>query len=871
MAHLEALQVTSADLATSYAGRNRRHTCRALAGIAGMAALAGCSGGSSSTPPLAPTSTVFAAELHDVNQSGRLDAGDIMAVRFDQPVKLASSSTNAFALPIPEDTFGVGAALQAGPTSDVVHVVLGTDPVLTAAGAFATGSSVANVVKESPSGVAVGPAGPGSILDFKNRVLRPSEPQDVRVGLLPGPVLVSTAGSAALTAALADFDRDGRLDIAIGRPERVEIWYGDGNAQFELRAQAGQTLDVEGLADVVALDTGRDGRTDLVASLTASLQPIQNVAAPPPSSFMPSGGIASPQPRQLVRGDFNDDGKDDLACAEPTDVRIWRGDGAGSFELSQVLPASVLSLSAGDLDRDGKSDLVAIATNGVLVAFGGNLPAGFVLYRPAIGLRGPATLGDIDGDGDPDVIAVQASTDATQPDSVVWFPTGGTTAQPRVAFRENANSLAAFDANGDGTIDVATGSASLVAIWANPGRLGGPFALEASATLGGATGRISIGDLDGDGDPDLVTCGSYGCRAVTQNAPRVPRPPRFVRAATNLAITDCRTLAVADFNADGLLDLYQGDNGFGGGAPDVLYHFDAATRMAVVVQMIGAETSAGADVLDYDGDGDQDVVLAADSASSVVARRIMLLRNDGGALQPTPLAEGLDVHSVAVADANRDGREDFFFCALQYGIGRAPAYGLVSFGSQDDAFSLTTADFDGDGWTDFSGGIGNAVSRPLRCFLSRNGGNDFDEINLNETQPIGGTIQVASADLDGDGDVDLVVGNEGASGTSPTSLSVWYNAGNATFPDQVTLSQGLVHRVRVGDFDRDGRIDLLAVIGNEVRLFRNTGPRAFELVATPFPSGVYGDLAVADFDRDGVQDVVLGRRDGPSQMWFGVR
>ncbi|MFI9508996.1 FG-GAP repeat domain-containing protein [Nocardia sp. NPDC052566] len=111
---------------------------------------------------------------------------------------------------------------------------------------------------------------------------------------------------------------------------------------------------------------------------------------------------------------------------------------------------------------------------------------------------------------------------------------------------------------------------------------------------------------------------------------------------------------------------------------------------------------------------------------------------------------------------------------------------------------------------------------------------------------------LTAADLDGDGDTDLIVSNAATS-----TMTVRYGDGHGGFPDQRTYqAPGLVPgAARTGDFDRDGQLDF-AVAATPSAVFHNSGDRSF--VGHPVLAGVLATgLEVADFDRDRNLDLVV--------------
>jgi tetratricopeptide (TPR) repeat protein len=124
-----------------------------------------------------------------------------------------------------------------------------------------------------------------------------------------------------------------------------------------------------------------------------------------------------------------------------------------------------------------------------------------------------------------------------------------------------------------------------------------------------------------------------------------------------------------------------------------------------------------------------------------------------------------------------------------------------------------------------------------------------------ELRASSGASQLALADLDADGDLDLVV-----AGTA--GLRVWRND-KGRFADAGALAGGPYLAVVAGDFDNDGRADLLALGAERLALFRQEGPLRFQDVTAAAGLGAPAPgtraLAFSDCDHDGDLDVVAGR------------
>ncbi len=335
------------------------------------------------------------------------------------------------------------------------------------------------------------------------------------------------APSAGAALALGDFDGDGRLDVARLRASSGTL----GTAappRLEVRLAAGRVVEAgpaPGVERLLAVDLDDDGATDLVGYGPGGLSLWRGdgkggFAAAPALGVPAAEGVTA-----AVPFDFDVDGDLDLATAGKNGIELDRNPGTGPLErvdgkpfppLPALAGRTVRQLLATDLDRDGDLDLLAVHDGGLLWLE--NLRQGRFADRTeasGLGKVGPARAAlaaDLDGDGLPDLAVLAAAGDSLS----FWHNEHGRfTAWPLAAPLPKElrfASLAAFDADNDGRLDLALVGPGGVAVLA---RRGEGFA---ALPLSGAPARaaaVATADLDGDGGVDLVVAGPEGLHRLS--------------------------------------------------------------------------------------------------------------------------------------------------------------------------------------------------------------------------------------------------------------------------------------------------------------------------------------------------------------------
>jgi hypothetical protein len=346
-------------------------------------------------------------------------------------------------------------------------------------------------------------------------------------------------GSTPTSAVVADFNGDGKLDVAIAdaNDNTVSILLGNGDGTFQARVtytvnRNVNTVCVPNCSGVpIAMTTG-DFNGDGIVDLAITNIPINsgcdisglfgNVCSSVAillgngdGTFQGANqtGLKGHFPVSIAMADFNGDGNQDLAIANlnSSNVEILLGDGKGNFNEAKNAPVAVgnqpTSVATADFNGDGKADLaVTNGSDGTVTILLGNGDGTFTAAACSpffVGNR-PTSIAaaDVNGDGKLD-LAVLNFTDSTV---AIFLGNGDGTFQPGRAFGVGGlpTSVIVRDFNLDGNLDVAVVNRLSDSVTILLGDGTGSFMVSAHAAVGSNPLAAAVGDFNGDNQPDLV-------------------------------------------------------------------------------------------------------------------------------------------------------------------------------------------------------------------------------------------------------------------------------------------------------------------------------------------------------------------------------
>lgn len=606
------------------------------------------------------------------------------------------------------------------------------------------------------------------------------------------------------SVAAGDFNKDGHMDFVIANGDTNDLWLylGNGDGTFQLPRIIPLS---KGLSPVyvAAADLRKNGTLDLVVA-EFDTSTIGVLLGNGDGTFGFEQAYALPQPpAALVVDDFNHDGHLDVAAVMDT---------LDSF--SSTYPPYLALLSG---DGTGNFAAPVITYN-----------AGY--YSSAVNL----SSGDVNGDGLPDVLITGPGNE----NSEVFLNNGDGTFKAAQTILENGLATIILDGrladvNGDGCKDAVIADA-VGGAWVSLGDCSGNFRTPRAFPLGDSPAAVQVVDINGDGIPDLVTTstpllGGFNISSTgnTLDVAFGDGKGSFGTSRTYQGPGESLSFAVADFNGDGKPEvvtvnndtasatLYVNDGEGAFGFPQGLYS-GASNKGLPLSPEIGASFA------DLNGDGKTDVFFVGFSSNPDFYALSFL--NDGTGKFSPALASDSGIQSQSIGDYKlgdfrHTGHMDLVAIGLDAQYSGSSQYILFMPGNGDGTFGSGT-------------------------LVTANGADGL----------------MATADFNGDGKLDLIAVNGGFNHT----LTPFLGNGDGTFragsPVSFSDSNGEIGRVFTGDFNHDGKMDVLVlttynvVPANPVVWeFLGKGDGTFQppkQLLTEFE-----DFALADMNGDGCPDI----------------
>lgn len=342
--------------------------------------------------------------------------------------------------------------------------------------------------------------------------------------------------------------------------------------------------------------------------------------------------------------------------------------------------------------------------------------------------------------------------------------------------------------------------------------------INAGSLAGAQDSSVVLGDLDGDGDLDLILTGTDSTLNKTAKVYLNDGDGAYTEKTQTVALSPMSysSAALGDIDGDGDLDLVIiGDWGTSSMSPiSKIYRNDGTGDFTEINAYSLTSVYYGSIALgDIDRDGDLDLVITGDTTTGSYSTKIYL--NDGtGNFTESGSLTGLAHSSIALGDIDNDGDLDLIATGHAYpSSATSTVYKNDGSGSFASSSSLT--------------GVGNSA--------------------------------IALGDLDGDGDLDLVMTGYGSTYTG----QIYLNDGTGAFLASGTITGVYMGSVVLGDLDGDGDLDLIATGQNTgssmaSKIYLNDGSGSFAEINSGILVNVReSSMALGDIDGDGDLDLIF--------------
>ncbi len=617
-----------------------------------------------------------------------------------------------------------------------------------------------------------------------------------------------TTGPSPYSVAAADFNGDGKLDLASANASTTSPAF---SVLLNTTEPGASTLTFAAKQDfssgyspyfVTVEDFNGDGRPDLASanSSTDTVSVLLNTTdagADIPSFAAYQEFAAGDQPNGITSADFNGDGMPDLATVNYTSHSIsvllnttLPGAATPSFATKQDFNTGGASnsVATADFNGDGKADLLSGNLGSSMSVLLNKTVPGAVTLSFATkqdftsGSAHGVAAGDLNGDGKPDLVSANYNSDTL---SVLLNTTA--LAEGPLAFTDQQSfgtgnypiSVSTDDFNSDGKADLASanfssGTISVLLNTTAPGAGTATFAAKQDFSVGDEPRSVAVADLNGDGKPDLVSANMYSNNIsvlLNTTTPGASTPTFAAKQDFGAGMDDePRSVAVADLNGDGMLDLV---TNWGFNTISVWLNTTApgaGTATFAAKQDFGAADGwAAVAAADLNGDGKPDLVSA-----NWVSNNISVLLNT--------TAPGAGTATFAT-------KQDF-------GVGDRPG-------------SVAAVDLNGDGMLDLASANNYSDSISVLLNTTAPGATTATFAAKQDFVVSDGPFFVAAADLNGDGMLDLATPNSGTDNISVLLNTTAPGAGIPTFAAKQDFGAGdAPASVAAADLNGDGMLDL---------------------------------------------------------------
>jgi hypothetical protein len=636
------------------------------------------------------------------------------------------------------------------------------------------------------------------------------------------------------TFAVGDINGDGIPDIVCSGGQFL---YGRGNGTFTLSPEYLPLMSPA----VALLDLNGDGKPDIISlnntdgyGFKVAFNDGNGTFGTPTFYSIPDSDA-----RFLQTGDFNGDGIPDAVTVANQGVWLMTGGGGGIFGqpvLAVAMPTvnAVSRFQAADINEDGKLDLVVSTQSGFSVLFGN----GNGTFQPAVNYATTFTIpfltvADINGDGYLDILCASPQSDSSV--TIYLGKAGGSFQNPYFFDIPNYLDVEVGDVNGDGIPDLVSDSV-YVAYGLGKGEFSTPVYFPIAGGSVGSSTSVLLAHLRSEKVLDIIANNAFDNISVLLNKGN----GSFIEGITVPFPSNIECGTELDFNNDGIEDL-----GFVQGQDFIIEYGTGKVKepfTAGPVSVLPAETgytfNCPSNPGDLNGDGIPDMLSSGSNGSAGVLVPFYG-QGDGSFVAGTPTASAAGTNSwLILVDVNGDGKTDLITPQTNqvwYGNGNGTFQSPITFvsGLANSIFDVQWADLNGDGKLDFAVEANVSENGILQCgttyILLATGGGAFTQSSVSNcpnSRKLFFTSAIALGDLNGDGYPDLVVGSD------ESEMGVFLNNGTGTFTYSVTLNvAGLLNGAPtpvIADFNGDGILDVGVSDGTDFAILPNEGDAVFK-------------------------------------------
>jgi hypothetical protein len=411
-----------------------------------------------------------------------------------------------------------------------LHLGTTSFPILTA---FYNSPESPLAVSLTGTGVAPPTTATPTILQLKPVTVRPGN----------GPFVLSLTGTGFVTGSVVNVN---------GSPRTTKF----GNKHSVTATITSADVATARTANITVVNPAPGGGVSAPAFLAVT----NAFTMSPASSIVPAGA----NPTLLAAGDFNGDGKLDLAVANGNthtiDILLSNGDGTftngASFSVGSGPASQPISMDVGDFNGDGHLDLVVgVGPDSTLQVFlGDGTGSSFSALPPIISVVSPGSLAvtDLNLDGFPDLVVANSMDNTVSPFLGRGNGTFWRQSTPVATALSGPVQVVVSDFNRDGNPDVMIVNSKNNTLTILPGRGTGGFGKAVTLSLASAPSAVAAADFNGDGKMDIAVTSDAASTVTVYFGNGDNTFQAGVLYATG---TGPNSIAVGDVNGDGILDL----------------------------------------------------------------------------------------------------------------------------------------------------------------------------------------------------------------------------------------------------------------------------------------------------------------------------